>query len=437
MNKNTSAEPFAAQARPNAAKTAILAELMRSGAFEKTNALSVVDYDALGEQIRRLRAAFPQNFLHTFAVKANYFLAVLRHVQACGMGAEVASPGELELAVKAGFDPGRIVFDAPAKTEQELERALALGIAINIDNFQEFERIKSHGGPAPGAGPVGFRINPQIGGGSVALSSTATMTSKFGVGLADGNNRARLIELYLQHDWLNAVHVHVGSVGCPLELMAEGVATAVDLAMEINNAVGGQQITSIDIGGGLPVNFEQDGDTPTFEDYARVLEARVPALFDGRFKVMTEFGRAVVSKCAFTVGKVEYTKVMGGRHIALTHLGAHNAMRVVFQPKDWARRLTALDRSGMLKTGPIIEQDVAGPCCFAGDIVGHQRALPLLEPGDLVMMHDTGAYCFSNHFGYNAMLADPVYGARDADGKIELSVVSRGQDTDELVRAFS
>jgi len=201
--------------------------------------------------------------------------------------------------------------------------------------------------------------------------------------------------------------------------------------------LGRQQVTAIDSGGGLPVNFEQDDDTPTFDDYANVLKNRVPELFDGRYRVMTEFGRAVVSKCAFTIGKVEYTKTMGGRHIALTHLGAHNAMRVVFQPKDWARRLTALDPTGQEKTGPLVQQDVAGPCCFAGDIVGHQRELPLLAPGDLVLMHDTGAYCFSNHFGYNAMQPEPVFGATAKSGTVDLTTVSKGQDTASLVEAFS
>lgn len=433
----TALEAVSHSATLNPAKAGIVAELARQGILARHNSVSVVDYDALSDQVARLKAAFPAHFLHTFAVKANYFLAVLHHLQGCGVGAEVASPGELELAVKAGFAPGTIVFDAPGKSRPELERALDLGIAINIDNFQEFDRIRELGGPRAGSAPVGFRLNPQIGAGTVALSSTATLTSKFGVGLADDGNRQRLLDAYRNHDWLTAVHVHVGSVGCPLELMAEGVATAVALADEVNAAAGRRQVTTIDIGGGLPVSFDHDHDDPTFSDYAQVLQARVPALFDGSFDVMTEFGRAIVAKCAFSIGRVEYTKVTGGRHIALTHLGAHNAMRVVFQPRDWARRLTALDPNGFEKSGATVPQDIAGPCCFAGDIVGHERPLPLLEPDDYVLLHDTGAYCFSNHFGYNAMQPDPVYGAEARETGIEISEISPGQDTGALVKAFS
>lgn len=421
----------------NASKAAIAAKLAKDGVFERHNAVSVIDYDALTSQVSALHRAFPDHFLHTFAVKANYFLDVLRYLNSCGMGAEVASPGELELALRSGFDPSHIVFDAPAKTRAELTRALSLGLAVNIDNFQEFDRIVEMGGPIAGGAPVGFRINPQIGGGSVALSSTATMTSKFGVGLADEGNRSALVDAYRAHEWLTAVHVHVGSVGCPLPLMAEGVAAAVDLAEDINAAVGRRQVSTIDMGGGLPVSFAKDEDDPLFSDYAAVLRDRVPLLFDGSYRVMTEFGRAIVAKCGFTVGRVEYAKVTGGRHIALTHIGAHNAMRVVFQPNDWRRRITALDPRGIEKAGPCVSQDVAGPCCFAGDIIGHQRRLPLLEQDDLVMLHDTGAYCFSNHFGYNAMQPEPVFGALKRAGQVDLSVISPGQSISDLAEAFS
>ncbi len=173
-------------------------------------------------------------------------------------------------------------------------------------------------------------------------------------------------------------------------------------------------------------------------DYAAVLRDKVPDLFSGKFKVMTEFGRAVVAKSACSVARVEYTKNMGGRQIALTHAGAHNMMRIVFQPEVWARRVTALLPSGQARTGDRVIQDVAGPCCFAGDTIAHQRPLPLLEPGDEVMVHDTGAYCFSNHFMYNALGADPVYACSlDGDGEYIVSMMNTGEDVETLVNNFS
>jgi diaminopimelate decarboxylase len=408
---------------------------VRQGLLARTGAASVVDMAGLEGTAQAVRAAFPDHFLHAFAVKANFYTPVLKRLAECGLGAEVAGAGELALARAAGFAPARIVFDAPIKTPDEIAGAIAMGIAYNIDNFQEFERVAQTVGEGIPKGVIGFRLNPQIGAGTVALSSTATMTSKFGVGLADAGNREHLIDIYTRHRWLTGVHVHVGSVGCPLPLMAQGVAEAVKLAHEINAACGCQQVRTIDMGGGLPVNFTSDADDPTFADYAAVLRHETPDLFSGEFNVITEFGRAIIAKAALTVARVEYTKMMGGRRIALTHAGAHNMMRVVFQPDAWARRVTALDADGAVKTGQKVAQDIAGPCCFAGDIIAHERPLPLLAPGDHVAIHDTGAYCFANHFLYNALPPDPVWALeRDASALIP---ISPGQTTNQLVEAFS
>ncbi len=421
--------------RLNPTKVKMVQLAVIQGLMDRSGAASVVDMAGLEETANKVKSAFPDHFLHAFAIKSNFYTTVLKRLASFGLGAEVAGAGELALALAAGFSPERIVFDAPIKTREEIAQAIDLGITYNIDNFQEFENVSAAVGDKSPKGIIGFRLNPQIGAGAVVLSSTATMTSKFGVGLADEGVRERLIKTYVENPWLNGVHVHVGSVGCPLPLMAKGVGEAVKLAHEINAACGHQQIATIDMGGGLPVNFASDGDEPAFDDYAEVLKTEVPDLFTGEFKVITEFGRAIVSKNALTIARVEYTKIMGGRHIALTHAGAHNMMRIVFQPEAWARRVTALDNNGVSKHGDRIAQDIAGPCCFAGDIIAHERPLPLLEPGDHVVVHDTGAYCFANHFLYNALPPDPVWALEN--GANELSLISSGQTTGELVEAFS
>lgn len=382
---------------------------IEGGLLESNGAISIVDIGGVEANVAKLISAFPENFLHCFAVKSNHEAFILRLLNACGMGAEVASPNELRFALAAGFEPDKMVFDAPVKTQREIEDALKRGIAFNIDNFQEFERVREFVASQKTLSTIGFRINPQIGSGSVALSSTATQTSKFGVGLKDEGNRQRLIEAYSTFPWFTGIHVHVGSVGCPLELIAQGIAETVRLVHAINDKAGFQQIKTIDIGGGLPVNFKSDLDDPDFETFAAVLKQYVPELFSGDFKVITEFGRAIVAKHALTIAKVEYTKVTGGRHIALTHAGVHNLMRVVFQPQAWERRVSVVCPNGSPSTAERVKQDVAGPCCFTGDIIAHERNLPLMKPDDYVVVHDTGAYCFSNHFQYNAMGRDPVY----------------------------
>ncbi|MEU1128139.1 diaminopimelate decarboxylase, partial [Streptomyces sp. NPDC005899] len=233
--------------------------------------------------------------LHTFAAKAASLVPVLRLLADCGMGCEVASPGELRLAVEAGFAPERIVLDSPAKTREELRLALALGVAVNADSLGELRRIEELRSPGS-ASVLGLRVNPQVGGGSIGAMSTATATSKFGVALRDPGAREEVVRAFAERAWLTRLHAHVGSQGCPLELIAEGIAETYRLAEEVNEAVGARRITGIDIGGGLPVNFAGDEVRPAFTDYVAALRAAAPGLFDGRYDLVTEFGRSLLAE---------------------------------------------------------------------------------------------------------------------------------------------
>ena len=121
--------------------------------------------------------------------------SALALVKEAGMGCEVASQGELEQALRVGFSPGQIVYDEPAKTEAILQKVLGSGIDLNMDNFQEFERVKSIIRESASESRIGFRINPQVGAGTISAMSTATHTSKFGVPLDDPGNHG-VVALY-------------------------------------------------------------------------------------------------------------------------------------------------------------------------------------------------------------------------------------------------
>ncbi|WP_051864964.1 diaminopimelate decarboxylase [Streptomyces griseus] len=424
----------AAERRERILREAVLQGLLDP---ERSQLAAFVDLDGVAATVESLHRAFPSAppVLHAFAAKANSLVPVLAELRRLGMGCEVATAGELARALAAGFAPDRIVFDSPAKTQAELRRALDLGVAVNADNYQELARIdRALDGRAP-VSRIGVRVNSQLGGGTIAAMSTATSTSKFGVPLADRGSRRELLRAYLDRPWLTWVHTHAGSQGCPLDLMARGVAQAVEFAEEVNAAVGRRQVVGIDIGGGLPVNFADDETTPTFESYVGQLRTHAPALFseasglrDG-YEIVTEFGRSVLAKNGFTAAYVEYTKSMGGRPIAVTHAGVQVATRTVFNPDAWPLRIEAHDASGRTKQGRSVRQDIAGPACFAGDLLARDRALPLLEPGDIVAVPDTGAYYFSTPFHYNSLPEPAVYGVRTAgDGRVGFELLRRAQD---------
>ncbi|MET7933282.1 diaminopimelate decarboxylase [Streptomyces sp. NPDC005322] len=413
----------------------ILRAAVEQGLLEPESAVlaGFIDLDGVNATVTSLRSAFPDSLrvLHAFAAKANCLVPVLQELRLSGMGCEVASAGELARALDAGFEPARMVFDSPAKTRAELIQAVSLGIAVNADSFQELSRLDEILATRRSDSRIGVRINPGVGAGSITAMSTATATSKFGIPLEDEGNRQRLLQAYRDRPWLTWVHTHVGSQGCPLDLIARGIAKAVAFAEEINDHLGRRQVTGIDIGGGLPVNFGSDETIPGFDTYVTHLCERAPALFSGEYEIVTEFGRSVLAKNGFTAAYVEYTKTVGGRPIAITHAGAQVATRTVFAPDAWPLRIETHDPYGRAKHSPPVPQDIAGPCCFAGDLLARNRTLPLLDAGDIVVVPDTGAYYFSTPFHYNSLPEPAVHGARvDADGQVTFQLLRPAQAVD-------
>lgn len=402
---------------------------------EESPLVMMYNLDQFKNMLKGAKDAFPSNFLHTIAVKANPVLSFLKLVCAEDMGVETASAGELHIALNAGFSPKRIVFDSPAKTKAELKLALEKGIYLNIDNFQEFDRVKELLATGQYKDTlIGIRVNPQVGGGKIEALSTATATSKFGI---PTEYLDKLYELYLSHEWLNGIHVHVGSQGCPLDLIAQGIRKVVDIALKVNEERPGQ-IKYIDIGGGLPVNFDTEEVSPTFTEYSAVLQKHIPELFQStNFTVLTEFGRTYNAKVAIVAAKVEYTKISGGRGIAVIQGGADLFVRTIYLPEKWPLRVHVLDSTGKPKpdTPDTVLWDIAGPCCFAGDIVAHRRPLPKIEPGDIIVVHDTGAYYYSSFSHYNCRQAPPIYGYEAAVPK--LTVMKKGETLDDTLRFFS
>lgn len=404
---------------------------------QELTAIGVMDYPRLESTIRDLNTAFPAPFVHTFAVKANALVHVLKKIRSLGVGAEVASPGELLIAHESGYTSDEIIFDSPAKTKDDLTACISNNIALNIDNLQELARVDALMAQYPdSSSTLGFRVNPQIGSGAISSTSTATATSKFGYALADGDNRQQLLNIYKNRPWLTSLHTHSGSQGCELSLMAQGIKSIVELAEQINEFVGFQQVSQIDIGGGLPVNFSSEEVTPTFLEYAELLKRDVPELFSGKYRVKTEFGRAIVAKSGFIATRVEYTKSMGGRHIATTHAGAQILTRTAFLPDSWPLRVSIFAPNGTQRTeenSVVVATDIAGPCCFSGDLVCKNIRLPKIAQNDYIVIHDTGGYYFTNHFDYNSLPRVAVYAYEDNSGEPSLSLIRQPDSLSDVL----
>jgi diaminopimelate decarboxylase len=183
------------------------------------------------------------------------------------------------------------------------------------------------------------------------------------------------------------------------------------------------------------VNFASDEETPTYAEYAELLAASAPGLFDGRYGLVTEFGRSLLAKHGTVLARVEYTKTSGARPIAVTHAGVQLATRTVYDPASWPLRVLAYDAGGRPRDGEETVQDVAGPACFAGDLLATARPLPLLRPDDVVALPDTGAYYFAHHYAYNSLPRPAVHGFTVADDEetVSFATVRAAQTLDEIV----
>jgi diaminopimelate decarboxylase len=342
--------------RLQAAQAAIKAGLVGSG-DDDPRAVMLISWPQVQAAMSALTAAFERHresprdsprFLHCFAAKANPIGKLLQKIHAEGqMGVEAASMAELCSALLGACIPSEfLVFDSPVKTRAELKFALQHHVFVNIDNFQELQRVKElllELAVDPTKLRLGLRINPQVGAGSLLGFSTGCAVSKFGIPLEE---RSSIIQAYRECPWMNAMHVHAGSQGMSFALQVAAIRAIVDLALEINSQAQRPQVHIIDIGGGLSVNFRSDAVTPTFDEYATALQQGVPELFAAHSPfslIVTEFGRSVLAKAGCIMSTVEYTKTSGGRHIAALHTGGDLLLRTVYLPDQWPLRVQLLD----------------------------------------------------------------------------------------------
>eukprot|EP01062_Namystynia_karyoxenos_P030898 TRINITY_DN22984_c0_g1_i1.p1 TRINITY_DN22984_c0_g1~~TRINITY_DN22984_c0_g1_i1.p1 ORF type:complete len:455 (+),score=121.24 TRINITY_DN22984_c0_g1_i1:85-1365(+) len=405
------------------------------GGEQDPAACFVWNLSELRRTARSLKAAFPAGTLHAFAAKANSVLPILRVLAEEGLGCEAASIGEFEQGMRA-FPAERLVFDSPCKTVAELRRALQTQCLINVDNLQELERVEQLvTGGLPLRARVGVRINPQTGAGALSAFSTGTATSKFGIGIEDPGARERVLAAFRRNSWLSALHIHTGSQGCGMDLMVAGVQRLVALAEEI-----GPQVRTLDIGGGLPVDFTSDSWRAPFVAYADKLRAAAPALFSGRYHIVTEFGRAVAAKHGALLSRVEYTKQAGGRRIVTQHAGVDLAIRTVWAPKEWPLRVSCYTAAGLrIPDGQDAgETDVAGPCCLGGDILAHRRALPQMEYGCVIAFKDVGAYYQSSYSYYNLRQAPALWAVEEnGSGALRLSLLRAAESVEDTLRIMT
>lgn len=385
--------------------------LNKSKLKEEDSSVIFYDLDFLLARINSLKELFPKDTIHAIAAKANPLIKILHKFKQAGVGLETASLPELYIAEKVGFNPNTIIFDSPSKTREEIKYALKLGVHLNADSFSELKRIDTLYIPSHTKSNIGVRINPQVGSGTIKTTSVADKISKFGIPIDE--HRQKIVDAYIKYKWLNSIHLHIGSQGISIQQLLHGLKKVYELSEEINQQLKshGRKIEYFDMGGGFPVSYKFDDKTPQLDTYIKQVKENHPKLFSGDYKLLTEFGRYISANSAWAISRVEYVKEEPNFKILSTHLGADFLLRTAYNPKDWQHEITVVDKNGNLKKGLDKKKYiVAGPLCFAGDIITTDIELPVIEEGDFLVIHDIGAYTLSMWSRYNSRQMPKIFG---------------------------
>jgi len=325
-----------------------------------------------------------------YASKAFPNVAALRLLAAEGLSVDVASGGELHMALAAGFEPERIYLHGNNKSRAELDFALERGVGhIVVDSFDEIDRLEGSGAK------VMLRVTPGIEPATHSYIQTGQEDSKFGFGLDDVPRALdRCREAGLE---LCGLHAHIGSQIFDLAAFEKLTETLADMG----------NYPLLNLGGGLGIAYTVEDEPPAVEDYVDALMKRVP---EG-VTVLCEPGRSLVGNAGVTIYTVGTVKRIPG---VRTYVAVDGGMSDNLRPMLYGARYEAeiADRLG--------GEDlctVAGKHCESGDILVRDVRLADPRPGDVLVIPATGAYGHAMANNYNAIPRPPVVFCRDGQAR--------------------
>ncbi len=353
----------------------------------------VYSYDALEKAYRELEEAFSGlDHMICYAVKANSNLSVLRALASFGAGADIVSGGELYRAMKAGFDPKKVVFAGVGKTEDELMAGLGERILLfNVESASELEHLERLGARHGKRARVALRVNPDVDPETHAHVSTGHGASKFGIPVDEALALAERVLEYRCID-LIGVHQHIGSQITKLAPYAESVEKSAQLVDELKRR--GFDIKYFNIGGGLGIRYK-DEEAPGPKELVDAIRPTLEALGTSGTKILCEMGRYIAGNAGVLLTRVIYRKRSGGKNFLVADAGMNDLLR----PSLYDAYHEVRPVNDGAAAAPA---DLVGPVCESGDYLARDRDLPDAAEGDLLALMSAGAYGFSMASNYNS-----------------------------------
>jgi len=364
--------------------------------------------DDMRARARAYREAFESRgaeFEILFASKSLPCTAAYRLFAEEGLSVDVASGGELHMALRAGFDPDRIHMHGNNKSEEEILLAARAGIRhLILDSFDEIERCERI---LDEPQKVLIRVTPGIKPSTHDYITTGQLDSKFGFGLADGL-AARAIERVLASEKLELVglHAHIGSQIFELE--------PYKLAIQALGELAGDWCRVVNVGGGLGVAYTADDEPPSIDAYVDVKVRVVAEVFGPEVRILVEPGRSLVANAGLTAYRVGTIKeILGVR----TYVAVDGGMSDNLRPMLYGSVYEALigDRAGAPAEALVT---IAGMHCESGDVIVRDTMLAEPAVGDVLVTPATGAYGYAMANNYNGVPRPPVVFCRDGSSRV-------------------
>jgi diaminopimelate decarboxylase len=394
-------------------------EIEGCDAVELAREFGTPAYVVAEEDLRRRARAFVDalaarhgDYDVLFASKAFPCTAVYRVLAEEGLACDVASGGELVLALRGGFDPARIYFHGNAKSEAELREALDAPVGhIVLDSFDELDRLERIAAERELRQEVLIRVTPGVAGDTHRAISTGQEDSKFGFSTSEAREAiGRLGDS--PHLSLVGLHFHIGSQLFELEPFRAAVRTIAALG----------EFPVYNLGGGLGVAYTSSQYPPPIIEYVDTLVRALHDELGADKRLLLEPGRALVANSTVTLYTVQTVK----RNVS-TWVAIDGGMSDNLRPMLYGAVYEAIIADRVL-AAPTERCEIAGKHCESGDVIVRDAPLPEPAPGDVIVTPVTGAYGYSLANNYNGVPRPPVIFCRDGDAR----VVVRRETYDDL-----
>lgn len=345
--------------------------------------------------LERHYKAFDEAFAGTphticYSVKANSNLAVLKTFVKLGGGVDIVSGGELYRALKAGVDPGKVVYSGVGKKDDEIEYALNTGILMfNVESEQELTRISEIASRMGKKAGIAIRVNPDVDPGTHPYITTGLKNAKFGITID------RAIEEYRRAKGLPGIEIL--GIDCHIGSQLTKVNPFVDSIKKLKKVIATLREMGInpryfDLGGGLGIQYN-DEEPPLPADYGKEIIAETKEL---GMHLVFEPGRNIVGNAGILVSKCLYTKERDEKNFIMIDAGMNDLARPALYGSFHGVRAVTKDQDGM------IVADIVGPICESGDFLVKDREVPMFRQGDLMAFMSAGAYGFAMSSSYNS-----------------------------------